>query len=220
MQLENGPREKLLNEGAQNLSTEELIAILLRTGTKDKDVIALSREIFDRYDRSLYKLSKATINELKKIKGLGDVKIVTLVAALEISKRLVKEEYKEEFISLKSPEDVYRYCIDMQAFEQEVVRVLFVDSKLRLIGSKDISKGTINTSIAHPRDIFREALTKNAPGIIVAHNHPSGDPTPSMDDIEITKKLIEAGKIIGITVHDHVVIGSGYISIISKIKDR
>ncbi|MEJ5258406.1 MAG: DNA repair protein RadC [Fervidobacterium sp.] len=220
MQLENGPRERLLNDGAQNLTTEELIAILLRTGTKEKDVIALSREIFDRYDRSLYKLSKATIDELREIKGLGDVKIVTLLSALEISKRLVKEEYKESFVSLKSPEDVYKYCIDMQSFEQEVVRVLFVDSKLRLIGSKDISKGTINTSIAHPRDIFREALTKNAPGIIVAHNHPSGDPTPSTDDIEITKKLIEAGKIIGITVHDHVVIGTGYISIISRIKDK
>ncbi len=219
MRIENGPRERLLNEGAQSLTTEELIAILLRTGTKDRDVLAVSKELFEKHERSLYKMSKATIGDLRKFKGLGKVKAVTLLAALEIAKRLVKEEVKLTSPTLNSPEQVFQYCIDMQTFPQEVVRVLFLDSKLRLIGSSDISKGTLTTSIANPRDIFREALIRNAHGIIIVHNHPSGDPTPSEDDVEITKRLIEAGGVLNIKVLDHVVIGRTFCSIIQKFRN-
>jgi len=219
MRIENGPRERLLNEGAQSLTTEELIAILLRTGTKDRDVLAVSKELFEKHERSLYKMSKATIEDLRKFKGLGKVKAVTLLAALEIAKRLVKEEVKLTSPTLNSPEQVFQYCIDMQTFPQEVVRVLFLDSKLRLIGSSDISKGTLTTSIANPRDIFREALIRNAHGIIIVHNHPSGDPTPSEDDVEITKRLIEAGGVLNIKVLDHVVIGRTFCSIIQKFRN-
>jgi len=219
MRIENGPRERLLNEGAQSLTTEELIAILLRTGTRDRDVLAVSKELFEKHERSLYKMSKATIEDLRKFKGLGKVKAVTLLAALEIAKRLVKEEVKLTSPTLNSPEQVFQYCIDMQTFPQEVVRVLFLDSKLRLIGSSDISKGTLTTSIANPRDIFREALIRNAHGIIIVHNHPSGDPTPSEDDVEITKRLIEAGGVLNIKVLDHVVIGRTFCSIIQKFRN-
>ncbi|WP_448376953.1 RadC family protein [Fervidobacterium sp.] len=219
MRIENGPRERLLNEGAQVLSTEELIAILLRTGTKDKDVISVAKELFEKHDRSLYKMSKATIEDLRRFKGLGDVKAVTLLASLEIAKRLVREEIKQTSTTFNSPEQVFQYCIDMQSFPQEVVRVLFLDSKLKLIGSSDISKGTLTTSIANPRDVFREALIRNAHGIIIVHNHPSGDPTPSEDDVEITKRLIEAGKILNVKVLDHVVIGRTFCSIVQKFKN-
>jgi len=219
MRIENGPRERLLNEGAQSLTTEELIAILLRTGTRDRDVLTVSKELFEKHERSLYKMSKATIEDLRKFKGLGKVKAVTLLAALEIAKRLVKEEVKLTSPTLNSPEQVFQYCIDMQTFPQEVVRVLFLDSKLRLIGSSDISKGTLTTSIANPRDIFREALIRNAHGIIIVHNHPSGDPTPSEDDVEITKRLIEAGGVLNIKVLDHVVIGRTFCSIIQKFRN-
>jgi DNA repair protein RadC len=218
MPLENGPREKLLKEGPQALSTEELLAILLRTGTKNKDVLAVAKEIFEQNGKSLYKLSRATVQDLKKVKGLGMVKIVTLIAALEIAKRLAKEEVKNSEGPLNSPEKVFQYCLDMQNFPQEVVRVIFLDSKLRIIGSSDISRGTLTTSIAHPRDVFREALARNAHGVIIVHNHPSGDPTPSADDIEITKRLVEAGKVLGITVHDHVIIGNTYYSIVQRLK--
>jgi DNA repair protein RadC len=219
MRIENGPRERLLNEGAQSLTTEELIAIILRTGTRDRDVLAVSKELFEKHERSLYKMSKATIEDLRKFKGLGKVKAVTLLAALEIAKRLVKEEVKLTSPTLNSPEQVFQYCIDMQTFPQEVVRVLFLDSKLRLIGSSDISKGTLTTSIANPRDIFREALIRNAHGIIIVHNHPSGDSTPSEDDVEITKRLIKAGGVLNIKVLDHVVIGRTFCSIIQKFRN-
>ncbi|MGC9772302.1 JAB domain-containing protein [Fervidobacterium islandicum] len=218
MPLENGPRERLLKEGPQSLGTEELIAILLRTGTKNKDVLTVAKEIYERHGKSLYKLSRATIQDLKKVKGLGMVKIVTLLAALEIAKRLVKEEIRNTEKSLSSPEHVFQYCLDMQNLPQEVVRVIFLDSKLKIIGSSDISKGTLTTSIVHPRDVFREAILRNAHGVIIVHNHPSGDPTPSEDDVEITKRIIEAGKLLGITVHDHVVIGNTYYSIMQRLR--
>jgi len=144
MSIENGPREKLITEGADSLSTPELLAILMRTGVKDENVVMLSEKIFVKFDRSLYKMSKATLDDFKSIKGLGDVKAVTLLAALELAKRLAKEEVviSEEPV-FNSPENVFKYCLDMQSLKQEVARVLFLDTKLKLIGAKDISKGTL-----------------------------------------------------------------------------
>lgn len=216
MALENGPREKLLLNGSETLSTEELIAILLRTGTKDKDVVKVSKELFENFENSLYKMSRATFDDFRKVKGLGDVKIITLLAALELAKRLVKEETVTLDPKLNSPEKVFQYCIDMQSLPQEVVRIIFLDSKLTVLGSKEISKGTISTSIAHPRDIFREALIRNSTGIIMVHNHPSGDPTPSQEDIELTKRIKKAGELLGVNLLDHIIIGKTYFSLRQK----
>ena len=213
MSIENGPREKLITEGADSLSTPELLAILMRTGVKDENVVMLSEKIFVKFDRSLYKMSKATLDDFKSIKGLGDVKVVTLLAALELAKRLVKEEVviSEEPV-FNSPENVFKYCLDMQSLKQEVARVLFLDTKLKLIGSKDISKGTLNVSVVHPRDIFREALLRNSSGIVLVHNHPSGDVKPSTEDLELTNKIKKIGDMIGITLIDHVIVGNTFYS--------
>ena len=219
MPIEYGPREKLLKEGSEALETSELIAILLRTGTNGKDVLETSKELFNKFGGSLYKMSRATFDDFKSVKGLGDVKIVTLMAALELAKRLVKEETVILDPKLTSPENVFQYCIDMQSYPQEIVRVIFLDTKLKVIGSKDVSKGTINSSMAHPRDIFREAILRSSTGIILAHNHPSGDPTPSKDDIELTKKIKKAGELLGINLHDHVIIGQTFYSLRQKCKE-
>lgn len=219
MALENGPREKLIEHGPEFLKTEELIAILLRTGSKNNNVLQVSTELFKKFNESLYKMSKGTFDDFRKIKGLGEVKIVTLLAALELAKRLVKEEAVRNEKIFNSPDTVFQYCIDMQSLPQEVVRVIFLNSKLHLIGSKDISKGSASSSMAHPRDIFREAVIRNATGIIMVHNHPSGDPIPSQDDIYITKRVWEAGKLLGITLHDHIIVGKTYYSLRQKCKE-
>jgi len=158
-------------------------------------------------------MSKATLDDFKSIKGLGDVKAVTLLAALELAKRLAKEEVviSEEPV-FNSPENVFKYCLDMQSLKQEVARVLFLDTKLKLIGAKDISKGTLNVSVVHPRDIFREALLRNSSGIVLVHNHPSGDVKPSTEDVELTNKIKKIGDMIGITLIDHVIVGNTFYS--------
>ncbi|MGB4262735.1 MAG: DNA repair protein RadC [Fervidobacterium sp.] len=220
MPIENGPREKLISEGADSLSTPELIAILLRTGTKDTNVLVLSDELFNAFGKSLYKMSRVTLGEFKKIKGLGNVKAVTLLAALELAKRLVREEVSilDEPV-FNSPENVFKYCMDMQTFRQEVARVLFLDTKLKLVGSKDISKGTLNISVVHPRDIFREALLRNCSGIVLVHNHPSGDVKPSNEDLELTIRLKKTGDLLGITLLDHVIIGNTFYSFRQDCKE-
>ncbi|MCX7653156.1 MAG: DNA repair protein RadC [Fervidobacterium sp.] len=219
MVLKKGPREKLLNNGSESLSTEELIAILLRTGTRGRDVVKVSRELFEHFENSLYKMSKASFDEFKKIKGLGNAKIITLLATFELAKRLIKEEILTEDPRLNSPEKVFQYCIDMQILPQETVRVIFLDSKLNVISSKEISRGTITTSLAHPRDIFREAIIRNSTAIIMVHNHPSGDPTPSQEDVELTKRIKKAGELLGVSLVDHIVIGKTYFSLRQNCKE-
>ncbi|WP_126993109.1 RadC family protein [Thermosipho globiformans] len=204
------PREKLINEGVENLSTEELLAILLRTGTKDLDVLKLSKNLFESFDKSLKKISAASIDELCKVKGLGIVKAVTILAAMELSKRYLLEDRKGKF--LNSPELIYEHCLDMKHFEQEVVRVISLNSKLYEISTKDITIGLIDTSLAHPREIYREAIKNSASYVVVVHNHPSGDVRPSKEDREVTLKIKKAGEIIGIKLLDHVIIGNGFYS--------
>lgn len=189
------------------------MAILLRTGTRDKDVVRLSRELLENYENSLYKLSKATLQDLLNFKGLGRVKAVTIFASLELAKRLVRETSLQDGDEpFNTPEKVFKYCIDMRDLKQEVVRVLFLDSKLKLIASKDISRGTLNVSIVHPRDVFREAVLRNSSAIVLVHNHPSGDATPSGEDVEITVRIKRAGETLGIPLLDHVIIGTSYYS--------
>ncbi|ANQ53328.1 hypothetical protein XJ44_02170 [Thermosipho affectus] len=204
------PREKLLVDGAEKLSNYELISILIRTGTKDKNVFELSKKLLEYFDNSLLKLSKASIEDLCNVKGLGKAKAATIFAAIELSKRLLNEERKGK--TLNSPELVYEYCKDMKQYDQEVVRVIMLNSKLSEITSKDITIGLIDTSLAHPREIYREAIKNSAAYIILVHNHPSGDVKPSKNDKDLTFKIKEAGEIIGIKLLDHIIVGNGFYS--------
>lgn len=202
------PREKLIELGSRALTNSELIAILLRTGSNEMDVLELSQELLKKFG-TLTRLLAAELSEISSIKGIGPAKAVTLKAALEIGNRVFKEIASTTKTALRDPESVYYLCHDMTLLEEEAVRIISLDSKLKLSGYETVSLGTIDSSLLHPREVFKSAIKKAAAAIIVVHNHPSGDPTPSSEDIKITEKLSDAGKIIGIKLLDHVIIGKG-----------
>ena len=201
------PREKLMKYGAEKLTDDELLAIILRSGVKGKNVFELSKELLKTY-KTLTKLEQASFETLSSIKGMGKVKSINLKASLEIGKRYHLYKMKEKKITINSPEDVYRVSENMVYYDREVVKVLSLDSKLNIISSDEVSQGTANASIAHPRDIFKCAIKNNAISIILVHNHPSGNPEPSNKDFEITNKIDKAGTLLGIRLNDHVIIGS------------
>jgi len=206
LQKELLPREKLLIYGEESLEDKELLAIILRKGIKDKNVFDLSQEIIENH-KNFVNLQKLELNELIKIKGIGKVAAINLKAALEMGKRFHLQKLKLSFQKITSPEDIYNLSQDMIYYEKEYVRIYLLDSKLNVIHSENISEGTANSSIAHPRDIFKAAIKMNAISIILVHNHPSGDCSPSIQDIELTDKIKEAGKILGIKLNDHIIIG-------------
>ncbi|PNR95646.1 DNA repair protein RadC [Petrotoga sp. 9PWA.NaAc.5.4] len=200
------PREKLEKYGSQNLSDAELIAVILRQGTKGINVFEASKRLIEKY-KSLTVLVDLPLDVLSKEKGIGKVKALNLKAAFELGKRFHLQKMKETHQKITCPDDVYHICEDMIYLTKETVRSIFLDSKLNIIDMKDISNGTANMSIAHPRDIFREAIICNAVSLILVHNHPSGDPTPSVNDRDLTDKISDSGKILGINMNDHIIIG-------------
>lgn len=200
------PRERLLKRGPQNLSDAELLGILITKGTKDKTAIDLGRELLMKYGtlKNLFSRSPA---EYSLIKGIGDAKAVIISAAFEISRRVQSQPEAPKIIFKKS-QDVANYYIPlMRDLRKEVFKVALLDGANKLIKDITVSEGSLNTSVVHPREVFRDALIESTAGVVLIHNHPSGDPTPSEDDIKITKQLIESGKIFGIKVFDHIVIG-------------
>ena len=200
------PRERLIRQGAESLSNQELIAILLRTGTKQESVLVLANRILSSFDK-IQDLKDATIEEMILVKGVGKAKAVQLLAAAEIGKRMYRK-HSEGRYTIRSPEDAAAYLMtDMASLNQEHFVVLFLNVKNEVLHKQTIFIGSLNSSIVHPREIFREAVKRSAASIIVSHNHPSGNPSPSPEDIEVTKRLIEAGSIMGIEVLDHVIIG-------------
>lgn len=214
--IEDRPRERLLRQGAESLSNQELLAILLRTGTKEESVLVLANRVLNVFER-LHHLKHATIEEMMAIKGIGEVKAIQLMAAVELGRRLAQKHNDEKF-TIRSPQDAATYLMpDMTSLNQEHFVVLFLNIKNQIIHKQTIFIGSLNASIVHPREIFREAVKRSAASIICAHNHPSGVPTPSMEDIEVTKRIVEAGYIIGIELIDHVIIGDHqYISLKEK----
>lgn len=201
------PREKFKNIGVKNLSNEELIAIILRTGTKDisvKDLaITLSKKIND-----ISNYNDLSIANLTKIKGMGEVKAITLLSAIELGRRTIKMHAKEK-ISITNAQIVYElYKYELINLKQENLIVLFLNTKKQIITSKTVFIGTINKIIVHSREIFHEAIKNCAVYIILIHNHPSGDPTPSKEDIEFTKEIKEVGLLIKIPLIDHIIIGN------------
>jgi DNA repair protein RadC len=207
MQKEERPRERLKKNGASALSDSELLAIILRTGSRQENVINLCQRILSKYN--LKQLSQTNLSELMEINGIKEGKAAQIAACFEIARRL--ETFNdEEKPKINSPEDVYRRIYPgMREQKKEMFIELCLDTKNQIIKEETISIGSLNANIVHPREVFKTALASSAAHIIVAHNHPSGDPSPSREDIEITKKLAETGKIIGIDILDHVIIGDG-----------
>jgi len=207
MQKEERPRERLIKNGAWALSDSELLAIILRTGSKQENVINLSQRILGEYN--IKQLSQINITQLMKVHGIKESKAAQILACFEIARRLESFNTVEK-PKISSPEDVYRRLFPrMREQKKEMFIELCLDTKNQILKEEVISVGSLNANVVHPREVFKLALTESAAHIIVAHNHPSGDPTPSREDIEITKKLVETGNIMGITVLDHVIIGDG-----------
>jgi len=203
---EDRPREKLIARGAAALSDSELIAILLRTGMQGANAIDVARQLLEKFG-SLSGLARCSAKELAAIKGVGPAKAVQLAAAFGLGARLAKETVTQA--PLDQPEAVYRMLApEMRALRQESLRVLLLDASCRLIRMEEVSLGTAGESMAHPREIFRPALVYSASAVIVAHNHPSGDPKPSEADYRFTRRLQEAAQLLQIPLFDHLIIGA------------
>ncbi len=203
---EDRPREKLLQRGADALTNRELIAILLGSGLRGKNVVEVGGEILARY-LTLSGLCRATAKELKNIPGIGSAKAAQLMAAFKLAERMAKEKISRRKID--SPELVNEFLgAEMRALQKESLRVLLLDTRYHLIDTEEISRGSVNESIAHPREVFRPALLASAYAVIVVHNHPSGDPSPSSADHSLTRRLAEAADLMQIKLLDHVIIGS------------
>jgi DNA repair protein RadC len=212
------PREKLLLRGAQNLSDSELIAILLRTGRKGKTVIEVARELTQGH-KNLAVLSTLSLGALTKVNGIGRDKAATLLAAFELGKRIAFAESKWMLDKkVTSPQDVADYFIPRLKDEiKERFIVVCLGSSNKIIKWEEISIGNLDSSIVHPREVFKVAIDNNTKSLILIHNHPSGNPEPSNEDIAITKKLIEVGKIFEIPIFDHIIIaGNTYTSFVEK----
>ena len=207
MPAEYRPQARLVSDGSTALSDAELLSIIIRTGSQMENAINLCQRILSQFD--LKTLSVANISQLMKINGIGESKASQIAACFELSRRL--EVFKgEDLKKISSPEEVYRLLYPgMQETKREMFIELCLDTKNQVIRQETISIGSLNANVVHPREVFKTAIRESAAHIIVAHNHPSGDPTPSREDIEITKKLVETGNIMGISVLDHVIIGDG-----------
>ena len=209
--VQERPREKFEQLGAQKLTDAELLALILRTGTRNRNAILLADEILnlDIPGEGLEKLYHMSKQDLMSIYGVGEVKASQILAICELSIRLSKIKSKTR-ISFHSPDSIARYFMDeLRSYRQEHLIMLMLDTKNQYMGERLISKGTANSSLAEPRDIFGEALRMGAVSIILIHNHPSGDVTPSSADIMITKRIAHAGELIGIHLMDHIIIGHG-----------
>jgi len=215
--LDDRPREKLLFRGPQNLTDAELIAILLRTGTKGKSVIIMAQEIISK-ENNLAQLAAKSSADLVKTSGVGKDKAATLLAAFEISRRILHQSKWYSQKKITSPADVAEIFIPLLRDElKEQFIVVCLNSSNKIIKFERISQGNLNSSVVHPREIFKTAVENNSASIILIHNHPSENPEPSNEDISITKKIVEAGKMMDIPVFDHVIIaGNSYTSFVER----
>lgn len=206
------PREKLIKYGPEKLSNSELLAILLRTGKKGENVVELARKILKKFKTE--KLPYLTFDELKDYPGLGPTKICEIIACFELGKRLLKGKKARIYLT---PKEVWEELKDIRDNKKEHFVIFYLDSRNQEIKREIISVGSLNANLVHPREVFEPAVRNLAAQIILAHNHPSGDPEPSEDDLTITKRLVEAGKIMGIEVVDHIiVVKNGFFSFKEK----
>ncbi len=203
------PREKLISKGPQNLKDEELLDILLRTGREGKSALDLAKEVLRKYSKK--RLFKMSYEDLTKIKGINSAKACTILAAAELVKRSLKIQ-EETLPIIHSTKDVLAQAVYLRQKTREHFMTIYLNARREMIWKKESTFiGTLNASLVHPREIFTEALKQNAAAVILVHNHPSGDAEPSQDDLEITKRIVEAGKIMDIDVLDHVIITKTHI---------
>jgi DNA repair protein RadC len=203
---EDRPREKMVKQGAGALSESELVAILLRTGTMGANAVDVARELLMKY-QTLTALSRCTPRELAEVKGIGEAKALQLAAAFELGKRLARETPSRG--KLDSPELIYDLLgQEMRMLSKESLRAVLLDTRYRLLRVEEIALGSVSECIAHPREVFRPALIHSAFAVILAHNHPSGDPSPSGADIQMNRRMEESAKILQIRLLDHVIIGA------------
>ena len=198
------PREKLIKKGSQNLKDEELLAILLGTGVEGKNVLEVAKQILRKCSKK--RLLKMKYEDLSKIKGIGPAKACIILASQELVKRALKIQ-DETLPIIRSTKDIIAQAVYLRDKTREHLMTIYLNARNEMIWKKQSTFiGTLNANLVHPREIFNEALEHNASSVILVHNHPSGDAEPSQDDLEITKRITEAGKIMGIDVLDHVII--------------
>lgn len=201
------PRERLLREGAEVLSNSELLAVLIRTGSNSDNALDLCEKLLAQTG-GLNQLVSSTIEELSSVKGIGLAKAAQILAAVELGKRVCALP-AENRPKIKSPQDVAGLLMEeMRRFDREHFKAVSLNTKNQVICIETVSIGSLSASIVHPRELFKNPLKRSAAAIILVHNHPSGDPTPSSEDIEVTSRLCEVGKIIGIEILDHIIIGN------------
>ncbi len=212
------PRERLARLGPERLSHVELLAILLRNGAKGLNVLDLATQIIRHYDNDLGGLARATLEELQVFHGMGEAKAAQILAARELGKRLAHAVPQGQ-IQVRSPADVINLLAPEMAYaDQELVKVVLVDTRNNVIAYPTVCQGSLNSAHMRIGEIFRDAIRRNAAALIIAHNHPSGDPTPSPEDVALTRQIVEAGRLLGIDVLDHLVLGHGgqYVSLKEK----
>lgn len=211
------PRERLRDVGASALSVRELIAILIGSGTRGRSAVAVAGELLASAGGSLRRLSAASPAELARIRGVGVAVAARVAAALELGRRLAREE-PEERARIRGPGDVYERCAPtLRDLTQEEFRVLLLSTQHAVIRELVVTRGILDASVVHPREVFKAAVVESAAAVILVHNHPSGDPLPSAEDRNVTRQLVEAGRLLGIPVLDHIVIGDGrYVSFIES----
>ena len=202
------PRERLIDQGAEVLSDAQLLAIMIRMGKKGQTAMDIAFRLLERFN-GLKGVAGATVMELCQIGGIGPSKAAQILGAIEIGKRVVsnKRSMKGKFLSSK---DIYSYFFpEYSSLKVEIFKVILLNTKNQLIHGVEISKGSLNQTIVHPREVFNKAIKDSAASLILIHNHPSGDPAPSQEDIALTQTLVKSGKLLGIPVLDHIIIGNG-----------
>lgn len=209
---EERPRERLIRHGADRLANKELLAILLRTGTQKESALRLAERLLARFD-SLLGLATASYEELLQIKGIGPAKATDILASFELAKRLAESRMEFQGI-VNSPQDAAQMVLrELSLEDKEHFMIIMLNTKNRIIAKKTISIGHLNASLVHPREMFKEAIKRSSAAVILVHNHPSGDLTPSKDDIRTTERLKEVGHLLGIDVLDHIIIADNrYLS--------
>jgi DNA repair protein RadC len=209
------PRERLLRHGAQTLSDSELLAILIRTGSRGHTALDLACGVLDR-EQGLAGLARRNARELMRVAGMGEAKALGILAAFELGRRLQAEGGRRT--PLRTPEEAARLVIPrLRDLTHELFEVLVLDTGNSVVATVELSHGTLNASLVHPREVFKAAVDHMGAAVIVVHNHPSGNPEPSAEDIAITRQLVQAGKILGIPLHDHIIVaGNTYVSLAER----
>ncbi|HEY0811366.1 MAG TPA: DNA repair protein RadC [Longimicrobiales bacterium] len=213
--LTERPRERLNSAGASALSTRELLAILIGSGTESRSAVDVAGDLLQFSNGSLRQLATTSAAEMQRLPGIGPAVTARLIAALELGRRMARESALER-PRIRGPRDVYELCAPaMLDAKQEEFRVLLLNTQHAVVREVVVTRGTLDASVVHPREVFRAAIVESAAAVVLVHNHPSGDPAPSREDREVTEQLAAAGQLIGISVLDHVVIGDGrYVSFV------